>query len=397
MEALGSLLRGAASVRWSQVSFHCPPMSRPIRIAGAGPSGLAAAIVLARAGVPVEIFERRAVCGARFGGDLQGLENWSPGPDALEEFRALGIATDFYAAPCTRGIQTDGDQDDVFTFPAPAFYLVKRGDVPGSVDRALCAQAQALGVTIHFSTPCPDGTADIEATGPRGRAPFAIDTGIVFETDAPDMAVALLNDDVAPGGYAYLLITNGYGCCCTMLFRDFPTIHDCFRRTRERLIDQRGITVRNPRTVGGLGHVQARGQWLDGAARRVGEAAGLQDFLWGFGIRMAVRSGVLAAQSILAGTVYPRAEDARFAPALRVGVINRWLWELAGGGRYRFIRTALRLLGPMRVLRLLHREQWFHRLLLPVSTPPLRRRYPAVFSSASRRPPNASAPDASTA
>lgn len=368
-------------------------MSRPVRIAGAGPSGLTAAIVLARAGRPVEIFERRQHCGARFGGDLQGLENWSPGPDALEEFRSFGLRTDFDAAPCTRGIQTDGHHDDLFTFDAPAFYLVKRGDVPGSLDRALCAQALDAGVQIHFGTPCPEGTADIVATGPRGRAPFAIDTGIVFETDAPDMAIALLNDDVAPGGYAYLLITNGYGCCCTMLFRDFPTIHDCFRRTREALIERRGITVRNPQTVGGLGHVLPRGQWQDGASRRVGEAAGLQDFLWGFGIRMAVRSGALAAQSLLHHQPYAPMAEARFGAALRVGVTNRWLWELAGGGRYALIRRALRTLGPMRVLRALHREQWFHRLLLPLGTPPLSRRYPAVFSSAATRSASTTAPD----
>ncbi len=256
-----------------------------IRIAGAGPSGLTAAIVLANAGYRVEVYERRTVCGARFGGDLQGLENWSSSLDVLDELRALDIPCDFDAAPFSRGIQTDGHRDDVIDFDRPAFYLVKRGDVPGSLDRSLARSAAAANVRVHFGTPCPEGAADIVATGPRGRAPFAIDAGIVFETDAADCAIALLNDDAAPGGYAYLLITNGYGCCCTMLFDDFPSIHARLAQVRRILIEERGITVRNPRTVGGLGHVRAHGEWLSGHAPRVGEAAGLQDFLWGFASR----------------------------------------------------------------------------------------------------------------
>ena len=185
-----------------------------IRIAGAGPSGLTAAIVLAHAGHRVDVFERRSECGARFGGDLQGLENWSSPLDVLDELRSLGIPAEFDAAPFSQGIQTDGRKDDHLHFDHPAFYLVKRGNVPGSLDRALARTAVAADVRVHFGHSCPEGTADIVATGPRGRAPFAIDAGIVFETDAPDCAIALLNDNAAPGGYAYLLITNGYGCCC---------------------------------------------------------------------------------------------------------------------------------------------------------------------------------------
>ncbi len=373
-------------------------VDRPVRIAGAGPAGLAAAITLARAGRAVEVFERRGCCGARFDGDLQGLENWTPGTDALDEFRALGIDTDFHAAPCRRGVQTDGVRDDAFAFDTPAFYIVKRGDIPGSLDRSLARQALALGVDIRFNADCPAGTADIEATGPRGRSPFAIDTGIVFETDAPDCAVALLNDDAAPGGYAYLLITGGYGCCCTMLFADFASIHRRFARARELLIERRGIGVRNARQVGGLGHVRARAGWVSGASRYVGEAAGLQDFLWGFGMRLAVRSGALAASSLLGGADYAAAADSAFAGGLRIGIANRWLWERSSGRGYAIVRRSLRTVGPMRLLRWMHHEHWWHRLLAPLGARSLRARYPAVFdSSASTRAASATAPDATAA
>jgi len=52
-----------------------------IKILGAGLSGLTAGINLAKNGYEVEIFELRNDCGARFKGDLQGLENWSSKKD----------------------------------------------------------------------------------------------------------------------------------------------------------------------------------------------------------------------------------------------------------------------------------------------------------------------------
>jgi len=52
-------------------------------IAGAGPAGLTAAIVLAQAGKRVIVHEAKASVGNRFGGDFQGLENWTTHDDVL--------------------------------------------------------------------------------------------------------------------------------------------------------------------------------------------------------------------------------------------------------------------------------------------------------------------------
>ena len=71
----------------------------PIRIAGAGPSGLAAAIVLARAGREVEVHEAKRDVGMRFIGDLQIIEGASerePVPDFLDR---IGIERNFYFRP----------------------------------------------------------------------------------------------------------------------------------------------------------------------------------------------------------------------------------------------------------------------------------------------------------
>ncbi len=72
---------------------------RAVRIVGAGPAGLAAAIHLLRSGRNVELFERRETVGARFIGEWQILENYSRRDDVLEELKRIGIETDFDLRP----------------------------------------------------------------------------------------------------------------------------------------------------------------------------------------------------------------------------------------------------------------------------------------------------------
>src|SRR5438093_11929332 len=75
------------------------PEVRPIRIAGAGPSGLAAAIALARGGRAVEVHEAKADVGARFIGDLQIIEGASEAELVPHFFDRIGIARNFYFRP----------------------------------------------------------------------------------------------------------------------------------------------------------------------------------------------------------------------------------------------------------------------------------------------------------
>jgi flavin-dependent dehydrogenase len=58
-----------------------------------------------------------------------------------------------------------------------------------------------------------------------------------------------------------------------------------------------------------------------------GEAAGVQDREWGFGMLHAMRSGALAATSLLDSGDYTTQAQHRFAPSQRAGFVNRMLFE----------------------------------------------------------------------
>jgi flavin-dependent dehydrogenase len=88
--------------------------------------------------------------------------------------------------------------------------------------------------------------------------------------------------------------------------------------------------MHNPRRFGGYGNMRLPTTAMQGGHPVIGEQAGFQDALAGFGIRYAIRSGVLAAQCILDGGDYTARWQAELGPWLRAGVVNRMIFNLAG-------------------------------------------------------------------
>ncbi|MEO8218917.1 MAG: FAD-dependent oxidoreductase [Acidobacteriota bacterium] len=314
-----------------------------IEISGAGPSGLAAALTLARAGRRVTVFERRPEVGGRFHGDFQGLENWTTEGDVLEELSAIGIESSFDAAPFREGVFHDPDGREYrYSSDQPLFYLVRRGPGPGTVDDGLKRQALAAGVEIRFSESkdhLPNG--GIVSQGPRGADVIAV--GYVFETDASDVAFGALSERLAPKGYSYLLIHGGRGTVASCMFDDYHDEKVYLERTVEFYRKTAGLVMRNPRRFGGTGNFEVPATARQGRLLFAGEAAGFQDALWGFGMRYAMLSGHLAAQSLLenGGRDYDRRWNKRLGGLLRSAIVNRSAYDAMGDPGYRKLMKSL--------------------------------------------------------
>jgi hypothetical protein len=281
------------------------------------------------------VHEAAGEVGHRFQRDLQGLENWTTEPDVLDVLTELGIAPTFRSVGCRKGTVFDawGDAHAVES-RQPLFHLVERGPRPGSLDAALLAQAMDLGVEVRFRSrvralPPPS----IQATGPM--AADAIAVGYHFETSLADGFWAICDDRLAPKGYAYLLVMEGWGTMKTCLFCGFAQHRLFLERTVEAFQRHVGLDMRKPLRHAGVGSFRmARPR--AGEPQEVGERSGVQDALWGFGIRAGILSGALAARSLLDGTDYSALWHREIEPILRSSVFNRAAYNILGNRGYRW-------------------------------------------------------------
>lgn len=341
-----------------------PSKHKPVTIVGAGLAGLAAAIVLARAGRPVVVREWHKDVGSRFHGDFQGLENWSGTGDVLTELADAGIALTFPVHPVYRGTAFDarGGQHTV-QGERPLFYLVSRGGAAG-LEHHLLQQAIDCGAEVRFGDRVEEvqGPA-ILAGGPRTADIIA--AGYVFDTDLADNCYVAFDDRLAPLGYAYLLIHDGRGTLASCMFTGFKQQAQYVARTTEFFAARTGLKMKNPRPFGGFGNLRFPRTGMQGPHPVVGEHAGFQDALAGFGMRYALRSGILAARSMLDGTSYEEAWRCELLPGMRAGVVNRFLFNSIGGrGRDWAVRHLIGRNTAARLMKL-YRPSLLTRLILP--------------------------------
>tara|TARA_B100001996_G_scaffold154694_1_gene117751 strand:+ start:1149 stop:2402 length:1254 start_codon:yes stop_codon:yes gene_type:complete len=303
----------------------------PIHIMGAGLSGLAAGTILAKAGKEVHIHDIRNDSGSRFDGDFQGLENWSVDADFFEQLAEWGLdssefkATEFHVIDLVH-------PDDVITQPKSeriAFRVVERGTAEHTIDQGLKRQALSAGAQIHYKSRVKEEDCTIIACGPKGTS--AVAYGEIFHTDHPNVVSFQLNDKLAPGAYSYLIIIDGVGLICTCLWRK--------QKRSDRFLNETIVWYeknypnlnRKPvKRVGGKGDFTINQNYKQDGRYYVGESGGLQDFMWGFGMRMAVWSGVLAARDILGECDYEVEVRKQLMPYVRTSVANRWLINRVG-------------------------------------------------------------------
>ncbi len=314
-------------------------MTRRIDILGAGLSGLSAATILSREGYDVHVYEIRADSGARFDGDFQGIENWTSDTDFFDEMREWGFDPEEFKATPFNIIDLI-HPDDVITQPStdkPAFRVVERGTDSHCIDQGFKRMAQAAGATIHYETRKALEECDIIAAGPKESSAIAF--GEIFHTDHPNHVSFQLNDKLAPGAYSYLIIIDGIGLICTCLWRQQKKSSRYLNETIAWYEEHYELNRRPIKRVGGKGDFSLPDRYIHEGRYYVGEAGGLQDFMWGFGMRYAITSGVLAAHSIMERCDYEKEIRGRLVPLVRASAINRFLMNRVSNRGFKMVAT----------------------------------------------------------
>ncbi len=332
---------------------------------------MTAAIVLRKHGFPVKIFEMSSDVGHRLNGDFQGLKNWSSEKDITEILKDLEIETNFLCVPYYGGAVYAPDRRPVeIKSKRPIFYLVKRGKMPGTLDMGLKEQALSAGVEILFNHRLDkfEGKA-IVGTGPKGADAVAV--GITFNTSMEDQAVVVLDDRIAPKGYAYLLINQGYGTMVTVLYREYRRENEYFERMVRFFKDNIDMDIKNEKRFGCYGNFFIWDTQIHHKKLYVGESAGFQDCLWGFGMRYAILSGYLAARRFIEDSDYDVLWKREMKPMLETSLVNRYLIERFGHTGYRYLTKRFANGNPCDFLRRHYNSSFFKQLLLPLA----RRKY----------------------
>ncbi len=311
-----------------------------IKIAGAGPSGLTAAMRLARSGYPVELFEARERVGERFIGDFQVIENASFREDVTEMLKRIGVKRNFFFKPIHRAIFYDHKlRPQAVQSKRPYGYFILRGPEKESLDQGLLAQALSAGAKIHYRSRLTKEEADIIASGPAVADGLAKE--MTFSTNLPDTVSVLFDMNVSPGAYSYLFVLDGhatFGCAIT---KDFDAIRNYFDLSFDRFQEITPFSVKQERYSYSYMNFCLKASAMVDKKPYIGEAGGFQDYLFGLGIRYAMKTGFSAAESIIRKASYDDLWKKEIGAMQEVSLVNRYLYERGGNwGLSSFVKRA---------------------------------------------------------
>jgi flavin-dependent dehydrogenase len=309
-----------------------------------------AAIRLAQHGASVEIFERGPDSGGNHAPRFDAIENWTTRSDLRDVLSRWRIEIPLRQPEALEVF--DSRADGYRAAPErPLLYVVRRGSEPDSVEQAMKRQALDLGVRLRYRVPLAQNEADLWAVGARAPDRF-LAAGVGFRTSHPDVVRVLVDRRLSPNAYAYLIVLDGHGTLSVVLTRHFKDarvrLNDAVRAfQRLQRIDM--IDVRSGGGIGGS---------LDAFRRptiglpSLGEAAGFQDYLWGFGIRYALQSGDVAARALLDGTDYRESVAREIRPLIQASLRLRTLYDRVGDpGDRLLIRGIATVRDPGAILR----------------------------------------------
>ncbi|HDH06173.1 MAG TPA: hypothetical protein ENH01_10790 [Nitrospirae bacterium] len=190
--------------------------------------------------------------------------------------------------------------------------------------------------------------------------------GITFKTSMEDTTAVIFDDNIAPKGYAYLIVNQNCGTMAAVLYRDFKKGNECLKRMIRFFRDNMGVDIKNEKKFGGFGNFFLRDTQIHEDKLYIGEAAGFQDGLWGFGMKYAILSGSLAAKSMINGSDYNMLWKRDLKPMIETSFVNRYLFEKVGHAGYRYLAKKFTAGSPCDFLRRHYNPSPLKQLLRPI-------------------------------
>jgi len=297
-----------------------------IKILGGGISGLTSAINLKNAGFDVEVHERKSYCG-KHTNDFQFLENWTFDEDVLKFLKKINIRADFYFKPIySIECLSPSFKKYIGSSTKPLMYLVKRGQTRDSIDKSLENQAKNCKIKILYESKLKVNEADIIAIG--FKKPTFIATGIKFRLKHPDKYIVLLDNNLSSKFYSYFIVNDNIGeitCANPIKIKNHQNRLNLTIKAFEKILNLKikEIDGRFSATVNfnSLNKAKINNQYF------IGEAAGFQDCLAGFGMVYAFKSGFLVAKSIIENLDYDLLWKKDFLKQIKISANNRNIYE----------------------------------------------------------------------
>ena len=318
---------------------------------------MTAAINLSTRGKTVIIHEKHDCIGGARDGDFEGLENWIFAHKVPEFFSKCGV--DFNALPATPifefNVHLRGLDPVKVTSPEPFFYIVSRGTANTSIDNYMAKICRSNNVQFNFGKILARKDADIFAAG-MGRAAAFIQ-GAIIKTDQPDQVHLLLGKSFAPSGYAYLIINGGCGTIATAYKKDSGKANPLLASID--YFQDIGLDFTIEKRFASRGSFHLPRFWERSRTVMIGEAGGYQDYLFGFGMRMAMYSGLVAAHKLCGEYSLARSSHHELNLKRKISFVNRIFYEqLSPASVHYWVERFHASKAPLNILRRAYDWNW---------------------------------------
>lgn len=299
-----------------------------IKILGAGLAGLTAAINLAEK-EEVTIYEKNSDVGKQIHQNVQcllGLDG-----KVREYLKRFNLNPKFTHFRIENSIFCTQKRDLHVKLKTPADFILRGGK--GSLEYGLYEQAKEAGVKFKFNETIND--AKIVSTGPYKCDMLAY--GEIFnDLNLPKNTFFYMHDDrFSPIGWYFYIVPlpdgkfEAVNCTSVPYTNKTKELFDRAIKERPALKD----IIGNNKPVGsfgGMGSFEFKRQRIIDGKLYVGEAAGFQDAMRGFGIKYAIESGYVAARSIKENKDYEKLWREQFLKQFKIDTSRRGIVRLLG-------------------------------------------------------------------